>query len=207
VVYESGATGFGLARVLTTAGWRCEVAASSQLRRAAGDRVKTDARDALHLARLLRLDEVVPVRIPTQTEEAARDLVRAREAALRHGIVYAGGKAWRALTSGSRADDGFEPSVRALTRSESPELACADETFGRHQAARRRCVRSGALPVCVVVVPPLVGRGLGIAVRRVLPLFLATERGDVEIAPRASHRLIAAAVDEIRCETRDRRRG
>jgi transposase len=112
VVYESGPTGFGLARALAVAGWRCEVAASSKLHRPAGDRVKTDARDALHLARLLRLDEVVPVRIPSLAEEAARDLVRAREAArqdlmrarhrvskllLRHGIVYSGGKAWTEL--------------------------------------------------------------------------------------------------------------
>src|SRR4029077_29963 len=72
---------FGLARALTAAGWRCEVAASSKLQRPAGDRVKTDARDAVHLARLLRLDEIVSVRIPTPAEEAARDLVRAREAA------------------------------------------------------------------------------------------------------------------------------
>lgn len=112
VVYESGPTGFGLARALTAAGLRCEVAASSKLHRPAGDRVKTDARDALHLARLLRLDEVVSVRIPSLAEEAARDLVRAREASradlmrarhrlskllLRHGIVYCGGKAWTTL--------------------------------------------------------------------------------------------------------------
>ena len=100
-VYESGPTGFGLARALTAAGIRCEVAASSKLQRPAGDRVKTDARDALHLARLLRLDEVVAVRVPSEVEESARDLVRCREAAradlmrarhrlskllLRHGI-------------------------------------------------------------------------------------------------------------------------
>lgn len=63
----------------------------------------------MHLARFLRLDEIVPVRVPTGAEEAARDLVSAREAArqdlmrsrhwvskllLRHGIVYSGGKAW-----------------------------------------------------------------------------------------------------------------
>ena len=109
VVYESGPTGFGLARALTAAGVRCEVAAASKLQRPAGDRVKTDARDALHLARLLRLDEVVAVRVPSEVEESARDLVRCREAAradlmrarhrlskllLRHGIVYSGGKAW-----------------------------------------------------------------------------------------------------------------
>src|SRR6478609_4385926 len=112
VTYEAGPTGFGLARALTDAGVRCEVAASSKLQRPAGDRVKTDARDALHLAKLLRLDAVVAVRIPSLAEEAARDLVRAREASrqdlmrarhrvskllLRHGIVYCGGKAWTDL--------------------------------------------------------------------------------------------------------------
>ncbi|HVW40642.1 MAG TPA: transposase [Amycolatopsis sp.] len=112
VAYESGPTGFGLARTLRAAGLRCEVAASSKLQRPAGDRVKTDARDARQLARLLRLDEIVSVRIPSPAEEAARDLVRAREASradlmrarhrlskllLRHGIVYSGGKAWTEL--------------------------------------------------------------------------------------------------------------
>ena len=62
VAYEAGPTGFGLARALTAAGVRCEVAAPSKLQRPAGDRVKTDARDALLLARLLRLDEVTAVR-------------------------------------------------------------------------------------------------------------------------------------------------
>jgi transposase len=109
VVYEAGPTGFGLARALAAASIRCEVAAPSKLQRPAGDRVKTDARDAMHLARLLRLDEVVPVRVPTLEQEGARDLVRAREDVrgdlmrarhrvskllLRRGIVYSGGHAW-----------------------------------------------------------------------------------------------------------------
>jgi transposase len=50
VTYEAGPTGFGLARELVAAGIRCEVLAPSKLRRPAGERVKTDARDALHLA-------------------------------------------------------------------------------------------------------------------------------------------------------------
>jgi transposase len=79
VVYEAGPTGFGLYRALATAGIRCEVAAPSKLQKPAGDRVKTDARDAVHLARLLRLDEVTSVAIPTVDQEAARDLVRSRE--------------------------------------------------------------------------------------------------------------------------------
>lgn len=109
VVYEAGPTGFGLARALSAAGIDCVVAAPSKLHRPAGDRVKTDARDAMLLARLLRLDEITAVRVPTLEQESARDLVRAREDArgdlmrarhrlskllLRHGIVYCGGKAW-----------------------------------------------------------------------------------------------------------------
>jgi transposase len=109
VTYEAGPTGFGLYRALTAAGIRCEVAAPSKLQKPSGDRVKTDAKDAIHLARLLRLDEVTPVAIPSVAQEAARDLVRAREDCrgdlmrarhrlskllLRHGIVYYGGQAW-----------------------------------------------------------------------------------------------------------------
>ena len=111
VTYEAGPTGFGLARAMAMAGIRCEVAAPSKLNRAAGDRVKTDARDAMLLARLLRMDEIVSVRVPTISQEGARDLVRAREDArgdlmrtrhrvskllLRHGHVYYGGAAWTA---------------------------------------------------------------------------------------------------------------
>ena len=109
VAYEAGPTGFGLARFMNAQGIDCLVAAPSKLQRPAGDRVKTDARDALHLARLLRLGEVVQVRVPDVAQEAARDLVRAREDAradlmrtrhrlskllLRQGIVYSGGKTW-----------------------------------------------------------------------------------------------------------------
>jgi transposase len=144
VVYESGPTGFGLARAVAAAGWRCEVAASSKLHRPAGDRIKTDARDALLLARLLRLDEIVPVRIPSPAEEAARDLVRAREASrqdlmrarhrlskllLRRGIVYSGGRAWTELhdrwlrqqrfdgaSTQAAFDDAYETVVLATAR-------------------------------------------------------------------------------------------
>ena len=78
VVYEAGPTGYRLARACAQAGITCVVAAPSKIRPAA-DRGKTDQRDAERLARLLRLGEITPVRIPGQEEEAARDLVRARE--------------------------------------------------------------------------------------------------------------------------------
>jgi len=79
VAYEAGPTGYGLARALAVAGVACTVAAPSKIPRASGDKVKTDRRDAERLARLLRLGELVAVRIPEPHEEAARDLVRARE--------------------------------------------------------------------------------------------------------------------------------
>ena len=79
VTYEAGPTGFDLYRALTAAGVRCEVAAPSKLQKPSGERVKTEAKDAIHLARLLRLDEVTSVAIPSVDQEAARDLVRARE--------------------------------------------------------------------------------------------------------------------------------
>ena len=109
VTYEAGPTGFDLYRALSCAGIRCEVAAPSKLQKPSGERVKTDAKDAIHLARLLRLDEITSVSIPSVDQEAARDLVRAREDCrgdlmrarhrlskllLRHGIVYYGGRAW-----------------------------------------------------------------------------------------------------------------
>lgn len=109
VVYEAGPTGFGLARSLLTSGVDCAVAAPSRLIRASGDRVKTDLRDAQQLARLLHLGEIVSIAIPSVEQEAARDLVRAREDCrcdlmssrqrlskllLRQGIVYSGGEAW-----------------------------------------------------------------------------------------------------------------
>ncbi len=74
VAYEAGPTGYGLARACAAAGIACTVAAPSKIPRAAGDRVKTDRRDAERLARLLRLGELVPVRVPEPHEEAARDL-------------------------------------------------------------------------------------------------------------------------------------
>jgi transposase len=87
VVYEAGPTGYRLARACAEAGSDCVVAAPSRMR-AAADRVKTDRRDAERLARLLRLGEIASVRIPALEEEAARDLVRAREGGCRCGGVW-----------------------------------------------------------------------------------------------------------------------
>jgi transposase len=79
VAYEAGPTGFALPRTLTAGGLRCVVVAPSKLKRPPGDWVKTDRRDAERLARLLRIGELPAIRVPSEAEEAARDLFRARE--------------------------------------------------------------------------------------------------------------------------------
>ena len=109
VVYESGPTGFVLARYLRAAGINCIVAASSKLLRAPGDRIKTDRRDARALAEMLAVGSVTEVRIPDLEEEALRDLSRLRSGTakdlaharqhvnailLRHGIRYPKDTRW-----------------------------------------------------------------------------------------------------------------
>jgi len=77
--YEAGPTGYGLARALQAAGIGCLVAAPGKIERPAQDKVKTDQLDAERVLRLLMIDALHPVRVPTVEEEALRDLVRARE--------------------------------------------------------------------------------------------------------------------------------
>ena len=108
IVYEAGPSGYGLARDLGTRGYRCEVIAPSKIARRPGDRIKTDRRDALLLARLARSGELVQV-VPDERDEALRDLSRSREDAvrarlkarqqlkallLRHGHRYSGKSSW-----------------------------------------------------------------------------------------------------------------
>lgn len=110
VAYEAGPTGFALARALSDAGVECVIAAPGKIERPSSDRVKTDRRDAERLLRLLMIDGLHAVRVPTTREEALRDLVRAREdirgdlmrarhrmskLLLRHDVRYdAAGAAW-----------------------------------------------------------------------------------------------------------------
>ena len=107
--YEAGPCGYVLYRHLTARGLECLVVAPSLIPRKPGDRVKTDRRDAVQLARLLRSGDLTPVHVPTTEDEAIRDLSRAREDAvidlksarlrlkaflLRLGIRYVGRANW-----------------------------------------------------------------------------------------------------------------
>lgn len=78
VCYEASGCGFWIARRLTQMGVRCDVIAPSLIPTKSGDRVKTDKRDAMKLAKNLRSNDLVSVNIPDSVDEAIRDLCRAR---------------------------------------------------------------------------------------------------------------------------------
>jgi len=109
VVYEPGPCGFEIYRHVFEQGLDCIVVSPSLIPKRSGDRVKTDRRDAINLARLHRAGELLPIYVPDPEDEAIRDLVRARTDAvhaqtrarqqlkaflLRHGIHYQGKTSW-----------------------------------------------------------------------------------------------------------------
>lgn len=110
IVYEAGPCGYGLARHLNAHGYCCEVIAPARIARSTADqRIKTDRRDALMLARESRAGNLVAVVMPDARDEALRDLCRSREDAcaarlrarlqlkallLRHGMSYQGKRGW-----------------------------------------------------------------------------------------------------------------
>jgi transposase len=111
VAYEAGPSGFALARALTGAGVGCVIAAPGKIERPAQDRVKTDRRDAERLVRLLMVDGLHAVRVPSLEEEALRDLVRARED-VRGDLMCARHRLSKLLL---RHDVHFEEPARAWT--------------------------------------------------------------------------------------------
>ncbi|HEX2477650.1 MAG TPA: IS110 family transposase [Geminicoccaceae bacterium] len=143
--YEAGPTGFGLFRAANAAGIRMDVVAPSKTPRAAGERVKTDRKDAELLARLLLAGQLSAVRVPEARMEARRELFRCHEQArgdlmrarhrtskmlLRHGRVWSGGSTWTQRHRVWLAGQQFE-------RLES-ELAFADYLATVDAAAARK---------------------------------------------------------------------
>lgn len=107
--YEAGPTGYDLYRLIRSLGHECTVVAPSLIPRKPGDRVKTNHRDTISLARLLRAGELTAVWVPYEGRKAMRDLVRARAAAVetlrvhrqqesafmfRHGRLYLRKTSW-----------------------------------------------------------------------------------------------------------------
>lgn len=114
--YEAGPCGFDVQRYLHAQGIACDVIAPALIPRRAGSRVKTDRRDATQLALLYRAGALTPIHIPTEPEEAVRDLLRCREDIctdllrakhrlstflLRHGRRCPDGRAWSSRAPGA----------------------------------------------------------------------------------------------------------
>ena len=132
-VYEAGPCGYYLYRYLTNNGIDCSVIAPSKIPRKSGDRIKTDRRDAMTLARLHRARELTPVYVPSLEDEALRDLVRGREDAqkalrkskqqlgaflLRHYIIYSGKTLWSSAHFNWLADISMEHRAQQVTLQE-----------------------------------------------------------------------------------------
>jgi transposase len=153
VVYEAGPSGYGLARELRARGFGCEVVAPAKIARAPGERIKTDRRDCLMLARLARAGELVAVVVPDARDEAIRDLSRAREDALaarlkarqqlkamllRHGRRYSGKSAWSAAHERYLASVAFAHPAQDIAFAEYRQaVAQANARLERLTAALR----------------------------------------------------------------------
>jgi transposase len=186
VTYEAGPTGFGLARALEAAGIECVVAAPSRLLRPSGERVKTDAKDALHLAQLLAVGQVTAVVVPDEETEAARDLVRARDDVraeltsarhrvthllLRQGIVYSGGTPWTGVHENWLRSQRFgRPALQVAYDAALAALVSAEDRRDRlDEAITQMAADSRFTPIvdrlsCLRGISTLTGFGLAVEI-------------------------------------------
>jgi transposase len=154
--YEAGPTGYGLYHLIKRLGHDCVVVAPSLIPKKAGDRVKTNRRDALDLARQLRAGELTAVWVPDARHEAMRDLTRARAAAvddlkskrqqvlsllLRQGLYYPGKRTW------TKAHHSWLASIK-LEHAEQ-RIAFEEMLLAVRQAAERIARLEAAIRVAV----------------------------------------------------------
>lgn len=194
VAYEAGPTGYAVHRQLTGMGIECLVVAPSLVPVRAGDRVKTDRRDALKLARLLRSGDLTAVWVPDEAHEALRDLVRGRADAkadqlrarhrlskflLRKGVrPPAGVRAWSAryeswlngLRFAHQADQVVFEDYRAMVRA-------AGERVRRLEDALRECALDSAQVRVIAALQAFRGIGFLSAVT------IVAESGDLRRFP------------------------
>jgi transposase len=145
--YEAGPCGFELQRALTAHGIACDVIAPALIPRRPGDRVKTDRRDAVQLAVLYRAGALTAIHIPSEQEEAARDLLRCREDIgvdllrarhrlskflLRHGRRFTATKrAWNTRHHAWLQDQSW--SLPALAQTHRAYVRAVDDALARLQ--------------------------------------------------------------------------
>ena len=188
--YEAGPTGYGLYRLIRSLGHECTVAAPSLIPRKPGDRVKTNRRDAISLARLLRAGELTAVWVPDEGHEAMRDLVRARAAAvetlrvhrqqvsafmLKHGRVYPRKKGWTMRYLRWLQEQKFDHPAHQIALQEMVEgVRIAKERVERLERVIEEFVPAWSLSAIVQALQTLRGVDLIVAVT------FATEVGDVQ---------------------------
>ena len=187
--YEAGPCGFGLARRLRQLGVECEVVAPSMTPTRAGDRVKTDRRDARKLARLLRAGELTAVYIPEATDEAMRDLCRARTDAvddrrrarhrlkgflLRHGYRYQGKSSWSAAHERYLRELMLpHPAMKVILEEYLQAIGAAGERIARCEEAMRDLLEQWRLEPAVRALMAMKG------FQTVAAMILVSELGEV----------------------------
>jgi transposase len=149
VCFEAGPTGYGLYRQVKALGHDCMVVAPALIPKRSGERIKTNRRDAVTLARLHRAGELTGVWAPDADHEAVRDLVRAREAAaddlrrkrqqllsflLRHSRIYSGGGHWTLAHRRWLAGQKFEHAAQQIVFQEG--IDAIDDALQRLRASR-----------------------------------------------------------------------
>ena len=187
--YEAGPCGFGLARRLRQLGVECEVVAPSMTPKRAGERVKTDRRDARKLARLLRAGELTEVYIPEPTDEAMRDLCRARTDAvddrrrsrhrlkgflLRHGYRYQGKSAWSAAHQRYLRELVLpHPAMKAILEEYLIAIEAASERIARCEVAMSALLEKWRLAPAVQAIMAMKG------FQTVAAMIVVSELGEI----------------------------
>jgi transposase len=190
VCYEAGPCGFGIARRLQQLGVECMVVAPSMTPTRSGDRIKTDRRDARKLARLLRAGELTGIYIPEPTDEAMRDLCRARTDAvedqrrarhqlqallLRHGYRYTGKTAWTPAHRRYLRELVLpHPAMKVILEEYLMTIEAAQERIARSEAAMRDLLPSWRLEPAVKALMACKGFQL------VAALIVVSELGEVQ---------------------------
>jgi len=171
--YEAGPTGYGLYHLIKRLGHDCVVVAPSLIPKKAGDRVKTNRRDALDLARQLRAGELTAVWVPDARHEAMRDLTRARAAAvddlkskrqqvlsllLRQGLHYPGKRTWTKAHMNWLASQKLEHAEQRIAFEEMLlAVRQAAERIARLEAAIRAAVPDWSLSPVVTALMAMRG--------------------------------------------------
>lgn len=188
--YEAGPCGYGLHRQLKELGQDCQVVAPSLIPKKPGDRVKTDRRDSLNLARLHRAGELSAVWVPDGTQEALRDLTRAREDMkhlqrqakqrllgflLRHGKRFGGKDNWTQAHFRWMEEVKFEQPVQQIVFQEYVDSVQA--MTGRVRAFDEQIERAAAASVFWPVIEDLMAlRG----VKLITATTIVAEIGDLK---------------------------